>query len=175
LIYPILEARDSKQAIDDTYYTNWTRNSIGGFDFVDFRPAEGVLKFAVYYNFTVNGGGDLPTLINFVSNAAWKYFFGGTAQSQLANAGRMGFPQNKIRNTLDIISLGGPSLYIYLFQFMLAPVMQTLVSEKESKLREIMKMVRFYVEDTVMIAVILEIIVSTNSYSYLCCLCSFFV
>jgi hypothetical protein len=60
----------------------------------------------------VNRGNDIPTLINFVSNAVWKYFIGGSAESQLANAGKMSYPQNKVRNTLDIISLGGRSSFV---------------------------------------------------------------
>jgi hypothetical protein len=42
--------------------------------------------------------------------------------------------------TFDIISLVGPQFYLYIFQLLLPVFLGNIVQEKETKLREIMKM-----------------------------------
>jgi ABC-type multidrug transport system ATPase subunit len=139
--YPVLSQVTERSQIEETTYKSWGKsNYMSAIDVSELDLSGNRVRFDVYYNFTLTGGSDLPIFINFVSNALWRMLIGDSVGVYLGNPGRKDFPRGVKDNSFDIVSLGGPNLYIYIFLLLLPITMENLVSEKETRLRETMRM-----------------------------------
>lgn len=140
--YPILREVPSRKEIESTTYKRWGReNFMSSIDISELSDTK--MKFDVFYNNSLTGGSDLPIFINFVSNALWRTVIGVTGLDPdvyLVNPGKKGYPRGVYDRAFDIISLGCPNLYIYIFLLLLPITMENLVAEKENRLRETMRM-----------------------------------
>lgn len=144
-MFPLAQNASDRASIDSTTYNNWGRKNFMSAINFDSLSASNV-KIDVFYNYSLTSGSDLPIFINFVSNALWRYIRAqaglsdDTTDSYMLNPGVKNFPTGVVDNTFDIISLGCPNLYIYVFMLLLPVTMEALVIEKESRLRETMRM-----------------------------------
>lgn len=137
--YPIVSTVPSRADLDRSTYGVWGKNNVmSGIDMTEVTSSS--VKFDVFYNFTLTSGTDVPIFVNWISNAVWRMLIGNSPDTYLSNPGRKDFPRGVKDNSFDIISLGCPNLYIYIFLLLLPITMENLVAEKESRLRETMRM-----------------------------------
>eukprot|EP01122_Echinamoeba_exundans_P012286 TRINITY_DN5094_c0_g1_i1.p1 TRINITY_DN5094_c0_g1~~TRINITY_DN5094_c0_g1_i1.p1 ORF type:complete len:939 (+),score=203.70 TRINITY_DN5094_c0_g1_i1:58-2817(+) len=140
-LYPLINYTSSKADIDNTVFNDWRKVVwVGGYDLSSINVDLNNFVFSVFYNRTLSAGRDLPLIVNIITNAIWKTAVKNLPDSKMILAGTKDFPRPRTLNDFDLISVVGPSLYIYLFHLLFPVVLQNLVFEKEFKLREIMKM-----------------------------------
>jgi len=86
----------------------------------------------------------MGALVSIITGAIKRSFFTpsptGSPPAADALSGIRDFPAKESKPSVDIISLIGPTLYIYIFQLPFPVILGGLVLEKEKRLREIMKM-----------------------------------
>lgn len=143
-MYPLVQNETLRSSIDSSTYNSWGRKNY--MSAIDFGSVSGSsVTFDVFYNYSLTSGSDLPIFINLVSNALWRYIrsqagLSDSSDSYMLNPGVKNMPTGVVDNTFDIVSLGCPNLYIYVFMLLLPVTMESLVIEKESRLRETMRM-----------------------------------
>jgi ABC-type multidrug transport system ATPase subunit len=130
---------------------------VGAYDFGNTNPVNGTYSVRMWYNATrrYGDGGQQPTQavrVHGALNAATDAFLqkainpSGTAATSTIGggfarlAGLMEMPKPSTSLTLDIASLVGTLFYCWLLQLLLPVMLSTLVSEKEGRLRTMMKM-----------------------------------
>ena len=149
--------------MDSAIYNGWKDNAVKSqlsavlFNTVDFGRKE--FAFDVYSNDTLTTLIDVPAMANAIGNAIFRKVapvFDKRARSlcfhqrltrfriagltTMTLVGTKDYPTPELPNTFDIVSLIGPGLYMYIFQLLLPVFLGNLVHEKETKLREIMRM-----------------------------------
>eukprot|EP01112_Ceratiomyxa_fruticulosa_P013038 TRINITY_DN3645_c1_g1_i2.p1 TRINITY_DN3645_c1_g1~~TRINITY_DN3645_c1_g1_i2.p1 ORF type:complete len:881 (-),score=186.76 TRINITY_DN3645_c1_g1_i2:11-2653(-) len=137
-IYP-LEFKDqsSKANLDNALFNEWKWNStLGAYIFNGLSESPPALDFTVSYNKTFTLGNDLPALINLITRSFVRMLTG----KDMYFAGVRDFPRTDTKVSFDLVSIIGPYLYLYIFQMIFPVMLETIVYEKEGKLREIMKM-----------------------------------
>jgi hypothetical protein len=115
------------------------------FSATDFDAGKYNMRF--WYNATGRfpGNGQAPTFIvrvqaaiNSATNAFLRRSIGGTSLARFI--GTMAMPKPSSKLELDIASLIGVLFYTWMLQLLLPVMLSTLVSEKENRLRSMMKM-----------------------------------
>eukprot|EP00474_Spongospora_subterranea_P005858 CRZ06316.1 hypothetical protein [Spongospora subterranea] len=136
----------SKQEADDRLYKGWNNNDsfVGGL--VINEAGDNRMNYDIVVNKTLTDLQDMPALSGLMSNAIYRMLASRngsqpiTRAAQVQSSGTKMFPSPKTKVEFDLISLIGPSIYIYIFSMLLPVFMYNLVSEKESKIRDSMKM-----------------------------------
>lgn len=124
---------------------------IGAYDFGTTDPASNVFDVRLWYNATRrfgDGGNGEPTQLvrvhaplNAATDAYLRSALGDGATNALARlVGIMEMPKPGTKLTLDIASLVGTLFYTWLLQLLCPVMLSNLVSEKEGRLRTMMKM-----------------------------------
>jgi ABC-type multidrug transport system ATPase subunit len=145
----------SEARCNNTFETN---GYINAYDFGNTNPSNGTYSVRMWYNETdrYGDGGQQPTQavrVHGALNAATGAFLKDAVTTLLPNsvstattsalarlAGIMEMPKPSTSLTLDIASLVGTLFYCWLLQLLLPVMLSTLVSEKEGRLRTMMKM-----------------------------------
>lgn len=135
--------------MEDTIFQRWGAQEIpAGFVINSLNSTN--IDVSILFNETLSRGRDLPKLMNIMSNAFFKTVANATSSSTttssstssagLTFAGTREFPTPDKINDFDLISLIGPTFYVFILQLLFPVLLGTLVYEKQYKLREIMKM-----------------------------------
>mmetsp|Transcript_12375 Transcript_12375/g.35287 ORF Transcript_12375/g.35287 Transcript_12375/m.35287 type:complete len:983 (+) Transcript_12375:143-3091(+) len=134
------ESRCYNGSAEINEYTN-------AWDFSETDFDAGKYKMRFWYNATGRfpGNGQAPTMmvrvqaaINSATNAFLRRSVGDTNIARLV--GMMAMPKPSSKLQLDIASLVGVLFYTWMLQLLLPIMLSTLVSEKENRLRSMMKM-----------------------------------
>ncbi|GAM24437.1 hypothetical protein SAMD00019534_076120 [Acytostelium subglobosum LB1] len=118
-------------------FNNWKTKTINGayhFGTVD----QNKLEVSLLYNRSISFGNELGLLYT-MATRSYRALTGQNI-TQIIFDGIRDFPTKQTSFTFDLISLIGPTLYIFIFQLILPVVLRLILYEKENKLREIMKM-----------------------------------
>lgn len=138
---PLSFVNESKRADVEKYiFDSFGNNDVtGAYIFNNLDKDKGIYDYIVASNKTLTGYTDVPQLINYITEAIFKALLGPS--SSLILSGIRPFPSLKPTPlSLDIISIAGPYLYIYVFQLLMPVFIGTIVYDKEHGLREAMKM-----------------------------------
>lgn len=131
--------------------TSETNGYIGAYDFGPTDPGTNVFDVRLWYNATRrfgDGGNGEPTQLvrvhgplNAATDAFLRTALGTGATDALARlVGMMEMPKPGTKLTLDIASLVGTLFYTWLLQLLCPVMLSNLVTEKEGRLRTMMKM-----------------------------------
>jgi len=139
---PTTEA--AQRSIDEHIVSVWRNplaDYLGGWSFRALDLAAGKLDFGVYYNKTFTDGQDVPAILSALTNGVYRTLRNSLVESSFFSfLGTKDYPRDREANDLDMISLAGPYMYLYMFQLLLPVFMSNAVAEKETKLREIVRM-----------------------------------
>lgn len=130
------------------------------------------VRFTVLTNDSFSEHLDVPAASNMISNAVFRSVCAQTTAcasdplgGELTYVGRKQYPAPAEENDFDIVSVIGPTLFLYVLQLLLPVFLGNLVTEKEFKLKEIMKMMglkeHIYVISTYLFNLILYAIAMT--------------
>ncbi|KAF2070624.1 hypothetical protein CYY_008063 [Polysphondylium violaceum] len=125
------------ETLNDLTFNQWKEYSLlGGYNFkvVD----KDTFEVSLLYNRTLTFYKDLPTLLHLVSKAYVSLT--GTNITKIIYDGLRDFPHDEKLVSFDLITILGPTLYVFIFQLPLPVILRLILYEKENKLREIMKM-----------------------------------
>ncbi|KAF2070577.1 hypothetical protein CYY_008108 [Polysphondylium violaceum] len=141
LIYPLtMEKIDSNVTqLNDEIFHSWRRLSImGGYDFKSINNEN--LELTIVFNKTLTRYKDLPTLFQLVTHAYNSLIGSNSNFTSIVYDGLRDVPHGKIEPNFDLVSLMGPMLYMFIFQMPLPFILKLLIYDKETKLKDLMKM-----------------------------------
>ena len=125
--------------MEDVMYQSYASNVIsGGYVFNNINPSTGGIDLTVVSNKTISANKDQPLLVNYISEAILKTLAG--PQFSLILNGFNSYPSYTYGESIDIITLVGPFIYVFIFQLIMPVTVGGIVYEKEKSLREVMKM-----------------------------------
>ncbi|EFA86292.1 hypothetical protein PPL_00079 [Heterostelium album PN500] len=138
-VYPmgIVEGPATYDEFKTQIFDKWKTQTVNGaynFGTVDNNK----LEVTLMYNRSISYGKDLGLFYTLVTRS-YRLITGNNI-TQFIFDGVKDFPTKKTTIGFDLISLIGPTLYIFIFQLILPVVLRIILYEKENKLREIMKM-----------------------------------
>eukprot|EP01119_Soliformovum_irregulare_P016146 TRINITY_DN4639_c1_g1_i1.p1 TRINITY_DN4639_c1_g1~~TRINITY_DN4639_c1_g1_i1.p1 ORF type:complete len:1195 (-),score=473.31 TRINITY_DN4639_c1_g1_i1:27-3611(-) len=131
---------ESKSDMDDYVFSahNDLPSIVGGYRFELMEPGSSTYKFSVLYNYTLTLGEDVPYLLNQITDAIAKqsekpFSIKLKAIKLMPNEASPGL-------ALDVLAIGGSITYVLILQQLLPVFVVNIVSEKEGRIKELMKM-----------------------------------
>jgi ABC-type multidrug transport system ATPase subunit len=129
---------------NDFIYDSWREvntDLAGGWSFRELDVAARRIDMGVFYNKTLSFGMDIPAIVSVVTDALYRRIRGSTAPEVFFEyEGSKNYPRDKEESNFDIVTFAGPFLYLFMFQLLLPVFMSNAAAEKETRLREIVRM-----------------------------------
>eukprot|EP00474_Spongospora_subterranea_P008830 CRZ09288.1 hypothetical protein [Spongospora subterranea] len=136
---------NSQAETDSLIYKEWESPDAFTGGLVVNEAGPDLFKYSILVNRALTNLQDMPALLGLMSNAVFRMLASRngtvdvTSSSQVYLSGTKHFPTAKIKFEFDIMTIGGPNLYIYIFSFPFPVFMYNIVSERESNIRTLMK------------------------------------